>query len=260
MILDRICENKKDELAYRKRVMPLERLHESLALDVPRRDFRLALRLPGISLIAEVKRKSPSRGVMLEQVDPAELAKSYENAGARAVSILTDAEFFNGSFEDLAAVRESISLPCLQKDFLIDEYQLYEARVRGADAILLIVRILSDQQLHDYLELARALGLSVLTETHCADEIERAIKAGAHIIGINNRDLDTLEVDINTTMELRKVVPGGYILVSESGIRTREHVLMLEDGGIDAILVGETLVTSGNPRNKIRELIGHDES
>jgi len=259
MILDRICDNKKDELAYRKRVMPLERLQESLSLETPTRDFRLALRLPGVSLIAEVKRKSPSRGVMLEQVDPAELAKTYEGAGARAVSILTDAEFFNGSFEDLAAVRENISLPCLQKDFLIDEYQLYEARVRGADAILLIVRILSDHQLQDYLELARVLGLSVLTETHSAEEIERALKAGAHIIGINNRDLDTLEVDINTTMELRKLVPGGYVLVSESGIRTPEDVQMLEDGGIDAILVGETLVTSGNPRNKIRELIGNDE-
>jgi indole-3-glycerol phosphate synthase len=148
----------------------------------------------------------------------------------------------------------------LRKDFIIDEYQIYEARAAHADAILLIVRILSDQQLRDYLTLSKELRLGALVETHTADEIDRALTAGAHIVGINNRNLATFEVDLNTTLDLRKRVPGGNVLVSESGIHTREHVRMLEDGGVDAILVGEALVTSNDIQAKIKELLGCDES
>jgi indole-3-glycerol phosphate synthase len=259
MILDKICEHKKQEIERRMAHTPLRRLQETLELHIPTRDFRLALRLPGISLISEIKRSSPSAGMMREDLNAGDLAKMYEGAGARAISVLTDAQFFSGSFDDLAAAKSETSLPCLQKDFIVSEYQIYEARAKHADAILLIVRVLSEQQLRDYLELARSLGLAALVETHAAGEIETAIQCGAHIIGINNRDLDTLAVDINMSMNLRKIVPGGHVLVSESGIKTREHVRMLEDGGIDAILVGETLVTSGNPRRKVKELLCDDK-
>ena len=160
--------------------------------------------------------------------------------------------------DDLTTVHQGVALPCLRKEFIIDEYQIYESRAAQADAILLIVRCLSDAQLKDYLELAEGLGMGVLVETHTAEEIERAINAGAHIIGINNRDLDTFTVDINVSMELKRLVPGGHVLVSESGIHTRDHVVKLEDGGIDAILVGEALVSSSNIAAKMAELLGRD--
>jgi indole-3-glycerol phosphate synthase len=260
MILDTICAHKRLEVDAQKTAVPLRDLDEALSNPSrPLRDFRQALRAPGISLIAEFKRHSPSKGMLMADLDPAEVAGAYEASGARAISVLTDTEFFKGTFDDLFSVRQNVAIPCLQKDFIIDEYQIYEARTRGADAILLIVRILSDQQIVDYLALARALGMCALVETHSAAEIDRAIETGARIIGINNRNLDTFEVDINTTMELRKRVPGGKTLVSESGIFTRDHVRKLEDGGVDAILVGEALVTSRNIRGKIRELMGRDE-
>ncbi len=192
-------------------------------------------------------------------MDPAELAGVYAQGGARAISVLTDARFFKGSLADLGAVHQAVSVPVLRKEFIIDEYQIYEARAAEADAILLIVRILSDEQIKDYLKLSASLGMATLVETHTAEEIERAMKCGAHIIGINNRDLSSFHVDINTSLELKKLVPGGYVLVSESGIFTRDHVRRLEDGGVDAILVGEALVTSGNIGAKIQELLGLSE-
>jgi indole-3-glycerol phosphate synthase len=260
MILDEIVAHKRGEVARAKQEVPLAELQERIERVSPPRDFRTALRLEGISLIAEVKRSSPSRGDMLPGIDAVELAALYEQCGARAVSVLTDEKFFKGTLDDLRNVRQNLKIPCLRKEFVIDEYQIYEARAAQADAILLIVRILSDEQLRDYQALAISLGMQTLVETHTAAEIERAMNMRAHIIGINNRDLDTLKVDVNTTMELKRHVPGGYVLVSESGIYTRDHVKMLEDGGIDAVLVGESLVTSGDVRGKIRELLGHHES
>ena len=257
MILDEMTAHKREELEARKAAHPLDGLRETIE-GLPRpRDFRGALRAEGISLIAEIKRASPSRGMLMEDVDPADLAGVYEASGARAISVLTDEEFFKGSLDDLTTAHQSIALPCLRKDFIIDEYQIYEARAARADAILLIARILSGGQLKDYLDLASSLRMAALVETRGASEIERALDAGAHIIGINNRNLDTFEVDVNTTMEMKKLVPGGNVLVSESGIHTRGHVRMLEDGGIDAILVGEALVTSKNIQEKIHELMGH---
>jgi indole-3-glycerol phosphate synthase len=258
MILDDICRHKRDEVDLRKAVAPLRALQERCVQRPPARDFRCALRKEGISLIAEIKRASPSKGPLMPNLDPVGLAKTYEAAGSRAISVLTDERFFQGSLADLTAVREIVSAPCLRKDFVIDEYQIYEARAADADAILLIARVLSDQQLKDYLELARVLDLAALVETHTADEIERAMAAGVHIIGVNNRNLATFEVDLRTTLELRRLVPGGYVLVSESGIATRDDVRALEDGGVDAILVGEALVTSANVPAKIRELLGRD--
>lgn len=259
MILDEICAHKRIEVDAAKAARPLSALEERIEEARPARDFRLALRKPGISLIAEVKRSSPTRGMMMSGRDPVELAGLYEQAGARAISVLTDSKYFNGSLDDFVAVRRGVAAPCLRKEFIIDAYQIYEARAVDADAILLIVRILSDKQLKDYLELAESLGMAALVETHDEMEIERALKAGAHIIGINNRDLTTFEVDLNTTLRLKKYVSGGHVLVSESGIQTREHVKKLEDGGVDAILVGEALVTSPDIHAKIRELLGLDE-
>jgi indole-3-glycerol phosphate synthase len=260
MILDEIVAHKHEEVAVRKREVPLSELEERMALAAPPRDFRAALRASGISLIAEVKRASPSKGDILPGVDAVDIAAAYEQAGARAISVLTDHRFFKGSLDDLSSVHRAVALPCLRKEFIVDPYQVYESRAAEADAILLIVRILPDELLRDLYQLARALRLAVLVETHSADEIERALKVGAHTIGINNRDLDTLAIDINTTLELRKRVPGGNTLVSESGIHTRDQVRRLEDGGVDAILVGESILTSGNPRAKIRQLLERDES
>lgn len=259
MILDEICANKRIEVEHAKQRVPMPELEERIAQRRKPRDFRAALRQPGISLIAEVKRASPTLGTFMEDVDPAELAGVYKQSGARAISVLTDEKYFKGTLADLVAVHAAVPVPCLRKEFVVDEYQIYEARAADADAILLIVKCLSDGQIKDYLQIAESMGMGVLVETHTAEEIERAIACGAHIIGINNRDLTTFTVDINITLGLKKHVPGGYVLVSESGIHTRDHVRRLEDGGVDAILVGEALVKSGNIAAKIHELLGMAE-
>jgi indole-3-glycerol phosphate synthase len=260
MILDEICAHKRKEVDARKAAVSRQELEERVGEVRPARPFRDALRKEGISLIAEIKRASPSKGDLLKDADALNLAALYEQAGARAISVLTDAKYFKGSLQDLTSVRNSVSVPCLRKDFIVDEYQIWESRAAHADAILLIVRCLSDQQIRDYTETAEGLGMGVLVESHDAHEIERAIASGAHIIGINNRDLATFEVDVQTSLQLKRLVPGGHVLVSESGIHTRAHVRMLEDGGVDAILVGESLVTSNNIAGKIRELLHDDES
>lgn len=259
MVLDQIVTHKKEEVAARKTAVSLQQLEERLERVDPPRDFRAALRKDGISLIAEIKRASPSRGDILPGVDAVGLASVYEHSGARALSVLTDGKFFKGSLDDLVTARQNVRIPCLRKEFIIDAYQIYEARAAQADAILLIVRILSDEQLTEYIELARSLGMYALVETHSEEEIGRAVHARAHIIGINNRDLDTLEVNFETTLRLKHCVPGGHMLVSESGIHTRDQVKRLEGGGVDAILVGESLMMSSDIRAKIRELLGSDQ-
>ncbi len=258
MILDAIVADKRVEVAAAKERRPLAEVQERIEVVDPPRDFRAALRKPGISLIAEIKRASPSKGDMLPGVEAIQLAALYEANEARAISVLTDQKYFKGTLEDLTAVHQQVAIPCLRKEFIIDPYQIYEARAAQADAILLIVRILDDAQLKEYRQLAESLGMGVLVETHTKPEIDRAIESGAHIIGINNRDLDTLEVDVMRSLELKRHVPGGHTLVSESGIYTRRHVKLLEEGGVDAILVGESLLTSGNIQEKIQELLGHD--
>lgn len=260
MVLDEIVANKREEVAAQSARVPLAELEERIALADPPRDLRAALRREGISMIAEIKRASPSRGDILPGVEAVQVAALYEQSGARAISVLTDKKYFKGSLEDLTAVRQNVRIPCMRKEFIIDPYQIYEARAALADAILLIVRILSDTQLSEYLEIARGLGMHALVETHSEPEIERAVAARAHIIGINNRDLDTLEIDFEATMRLKRRVPGGHVLVSESGINTREQVKRLEAGGVEGILVGESLMTSRDIRAKIRELLGLDES
>ena len=260
MILDEICEYKREEVNQAKQAVPQAALEERIQEVRPARDFRAALRTPGISLIAEVKLASPTKGVFLDDTDPVDLGQLYEEAGAHALSVLTDEKYFKGSLSTLSALHGRVQIPCLRKDFILDDYQIYEARAAEADAILLIVRCLDDQQLADYGALARELGMAALVETHNAHEIERALEADAHIIGINNRDLSSFTVDLNLTLELKKLVPGGKVLVSESGIFNREDAKMLENGGVDAILVGEALVTSGDIMSKVKELIGRDPS
>ncbi len=259
MILDEICEQKRGEVDKAKSSVSLSEIEDRIEEADPARDFRSAIRHGGVSLIAEVKRASPSKGVLMEDMDPATLGSVYEHSGAAAISVLTDEQFFKGSLADLVSVRRAVAVPCLRKEFIIDPYQIYESRAAGADAILLIVRILSDVELKEFLHLAGTLGMACLVETHDAAEIERALNADAGIIGINNRDLSTFDVDLDRTLEIKKMVPGGKILVSESGIHTREDVRRLDNGGIDAILVGEALVTSDDIKGKIHELLGRNE-
>jgi indole-3-glycerol phosphate synthase len=208
-----------------------------------------------VALIAECKRRSPGAGAIRPDLDAAELTRGYARAGASALSVLTDSEFFGGSRDDLEAVRRATPLPVLRKDFTIDSLQVLESRAMGADAILLIVRILSDRMLADLNEAARDLGMSVLVEAHDRTEVERAVSIGADLIGINNRDLSTFRTDLDTTLELLDAVPEGVVVVSESGIRGPDDVARLGDAGVDAILVGESLLRAPDPEAAARGLV-----
>jgi indole-3-glycerol phosphate synthase len=222
----------------------------------PLRDFKKAISTPGrITLISEIKFASPSAGTICETCDPVEIGLKYERAGASAISFLTDRLFFNGDIKNLPVVKKAVSIPVLRKDFIIDEIQIREAVAYGADSVLLIARILETAQLKDLMALCRDLGLAALTEVHDKKDIEMAIECGADIIGINNRDLDTFHVDINITSELAEYIPGSCVLVSESGILTREHIRNLKQNKIDAVLVGSALMSSGDIEGKVKELI-----
>ncbi|MBE3582343.1 MAG: indole-3-glycerol phosphate synthase TrpC [Thermoanaerobacteraceae bacterium] len=256
-MLEKILEHKRRETARAREEVPLHRLEKICKRLPATRDFAGALRHGGsINLLAELKKASPSRGVLCEDFDPQRLAGLYTRAGAAALSVLTDEEFFQGHPGYIALVREVTPLPILRKDFVIDEYQIFATRALGADAVLFIVAALEEAPLREYLALASRLHLAALVETHTAGEIEAALKAGARIIGINNRDLHTFKTDIKTTLELRPLIPPGRVVVSESGIRGREDVVSLAQAGVDAILVGEALVTSADVEAKIRELLG----
>jgi indole-3-glycerol phosphate synthase len=252
VILDEILAHKRREVAERKRLRPLPPL--PTALERPR-SFRYALRQPGVAFIAEIKRKSPSGGELRPGASAADLAAMYESAGAAALSVLTDAAYFGGTDDDLVSARHVSGLPALRKDFVVDPYQLYEARALGADAVLLIVRALSDVELGELLDLAHRLGIDALVETHSAHEVSRALQAGAQIIGVNNRDLDTLVTDVALAPRLRALVPPECVFVAESGISQPEQVADLLAAGVDAILIGESLLRSPDPGAKLRALI-----
>ncbi|HEY1355189.1 MAG TPA: indole-3-glycerol phosphate synthase TrpC [Solirubrobacterales bacterium] len=224
------------------------------------RPFSEALVRPGLSVIAEFKRRSPSAGEIAASADLAERVGAYERGGAAALSILTEEGSFGGSLEDLRAAREACELPILRKDFIVDRYQLYEAAVHGADAVLLIVRVLDDGELRSIHDEARELDLDCMVEVHDGAELERALHLDADVIGINNRDLDEGTVDIRTTYELMPDVPAGKTVVAESGISTREELEELERVGVDAVLIGEALMRSGDPEALARELTGVDEN
>ena len=259
MILDKIYSHKLKEVEESKRLIPIESLKESCkVLRLPEKLSEAIMRKGnnGINVIAEVKKASPSAGIIKEDFNHINIAMEYEANGASAISVLTDKEFFMGNLGYLTDIRKTANLPILRKDFIIDPYQIYEARAAGTDAILLIARILSKEEIDMFLSLSHTLGMECLVEIHDGDELEKVLKTEASIVGINNRNLDTLEIDLNTTFQLYTQIPKGRIVVSESGIKTRADVLKLEEAGIDAILIGETLMRSKDIHFKMRELFG----
>ncbi|MGH7406957.1 MAG: indole-3-glycerol phosphate synthase TrpC [Candidatus Methylomirabilales bacterium] len=261
MILERILAAKREAVAAARAARPLRDLRAAADGAPPARDFAGAIsrgrRSPGpVRAIAEVKRASPSAGVLREPFDPAGLAATYAAAGAAALSVLTDGPFFQGAPEHLAAARRATGLPTLRKDFILDPYQVYETRTLGADALLLIVAALEPPMLRDLLSLSREVGLATLTEVHTAPELETALAAGAPILGINNRDLRTFRVDLGVTLDLLPKVPPEIPVVSESGIATRADVARLEAAGVDAVLVGEALLRAPDPGARLRALLG----
>jgi len=257
MILDEIIATKRHEVAARKAARPLADLEKMIAGRPPARDFKAALDADaGCAIIAEVKRRSPSRGLLRADFDPVRIALEYESHGAAAISVLTDETFFGGSDADLSVVGSAVTLPVFRKEFVIDPYQVYETRAIGADALLLIAAILTEGQLREYRELADSLGLAALVEVHDREELGKTLAAGAEIVGINNRDLKTFVTDIRTSMELASLIPKDRIVISESGIRTRREIETLLKAGIRAFLIGETLITAPEIGPKLKELLG----
>ena len=257
MILDKIRAYKLKEVAESKRLVSIESLKERCK-DVPEAvGSSAALKKDNrIKFIAEVKKASPSAGIIREDFNYINIAKEYEAGGASAISVLTDKEFFKGDIRYLSEIKETVNLPVLRKDFIIDPYQIYEARAAGADLVLLIARILTKEQIEIFLSLSHKLGMECLVEVHDNDELEKVLETEAVIIGINNRNLDTFETNLETTLQLCHRIPECKIVVSESGIKTRADVLILEEAGIDAILIGETLMRSRDISQKIKELFG----
>jgi indole-3-glycerol phosphate synthase len=259
MILNEIIAQKKEELAETKHRAPLSEVKAKASDAGPVRSFGKALSRGGaIRLIAEVKKASPSKGVIREDFDPVGIARVYEESGAACISVLTEEKFFQGKLEYLGLIRIAAGLPLLRKDFIVDEYQIYEARAAGADAILLIAACLEKEQMTDYLGVAGRLGLDVLVESHTYRELDRSLLAGATLVGINNRDLTTFVVSLQTTLDLLKDIPDDRTVVSESGIRTRDDVITLEKAGVDAILVGESLMREKDIGRKVKELLGKE--
>ncbi|GAA4905656.1 indole-3-glycerol phosphate synthase TrpC [Streptomonospora salina] len=254
-VLDEIVEGVRADLADRQAAAPLERLQKAAESAPWPRDAAAALRRPGVQVIAEVKRSSPSKGALAAITDPAALARDYADGGAAVVSVLTERRRFGGSLDDLDAVRASVSTAVLRKDFIVSSYQLWEARVHGADAVLLIVAALEQQALVSLVERAHSLGLTPLVEVHTEDEVGRALAAGATVVGINARNLKTLEVDRDTFARLAPLVPADRVRVAESGVRGPHDLLAYAGHGADAVLVGESLVSGGHPRDAVADLV-----
>lgn len=255
MFLEEIARATFQSLPDRKKALPLAELKRQIKELPPPLDLERALKARDFGLIAEIKRASPSKGQLNPHLDAPSLARLYSSAGAAAISVLTEPLFFQGSFADLAAARQAVSLPLLCKDFIVDSYQVYEARAYGADALLLIVALLPPKKLKSLLNLTHNLGMSALVEVHTAEEVARALGAGARLIGINNRNLKDFRVNLKTTLELMPLLPPNIPVVSESGIHSPEDVLLLRRAGVRAILVGEELVTSPDPAARLKELL-----
>ncbi|NWG17381.1 MAG: indole-3-glycerol phosphate synthase TrpC [Chloroflexi bacterium] len=253
-VLDKILARKASDVAAQTSdPAQAARVRQMAVLAAPARDFTKALRQDTVALIAEVKKASPSKGVLIETFDPAALARTYAENGAAAISVLTDEPFFQGSLEHLRLVRAAAAVPVLRKDFIIDEYQVYEGRAAGADAMLLIVMALADSHLRDLHDLITGLGMAALVEVHNEDELARALKIGARLVGVNNRDLKTFDEDITTTQRLAKRVPPEVTLVAESAIRRVEDVRQMGACGAQAVLVGESLVRADNIALRVQE-------
>ncbi|CAB4746260.1 MAG: indole-3-glycerol phosphate synthase TrpC [Actinobacteria bacterium] len=255
-VLDSIIEGVREDLATRRK--PLAQIQEAIDRASAVRDPLPTMLSSNMSLIAEVKRSSPSKGSLATIADPAALAEQYAQAGATMISVLTERRRFGGSLEDLDAVRSRVDIPILRKDFMIDEYQFFEARAHGADVVLLIVAALGKNQLNDYLQLASELGMRSLVEVHTHDELERALEISPEIIGVNSRNLKTLDVDTSAFAELIPRIPNTLVRVAESGISHRKDVDFAQNNGATAILVGEALVRAVDPATAVRELLGLD--
>ncbi len=255
MFLDSIVAGKLDELEQRQKSMPLRELEAAIREKTPPLDLAAALTGDGLRLIAEVKRASPSTGVLCPNLDPVKLANTYVRCGAAAISVLTESRYFQGSPDDLHTIRYQLpNIPLLRKDFILESYQIFESRAWGADTVLLIVSILDDTQLEELLCQSHDLGMRCLVEVHDESELERALTHNAQIIGINNRNLDTMSVDINLTGRLCPLIPAGHVVVSESGIKERGDIQKLKEWGVDAVLIGAALVTADDVAVRIKEL------
>ena len=262
MILDELAEGTRGRIERQKQDYPADKIRadaEKMAaqeMEVQEYDypFEMALSTPGLSIISEVKKASPSKGVIAEDFPYLEIAKEYETSGADAISCLTEPDRFKGSDEYLKVIASEVTIPVLRKDFTVDEYMIYQAKLLGASAVLLIAAILTDKQLRDYLEIADTLGLSCLFEAHDSEEVKRCLAAGARILGVNNRNLKDFSVDINNSIRLRKLVPENVIYVSESGIMNPSDVKILKENGTDAVLIGEMLMRSNDKSGLIKSL------
>jgi indole-3-glycerol phosphate synthase len=259
-VLDQIIEGVQEDLAERKKQVGLNELMVKISEVNPAIDVLPSLQSSKLSVIAEVKRSSPSKGALAKISDPAELALRYQAGGATAVSVLTEGRKFGGSLVDLDAVRSAINIPILRKDFMVDDYQIFESRAHGADIVLLIVAALSDLQLSEFYAIAKSLGMQVLVETHTLEEVERALSLDPEIIGVNARDLTTLKIDLGAFDKLAKAIPAGKIKVAESGISSVAEVISYRKSGAEAILVGEALVKDGDPAQMIQNFINRADT
>ena len=256
-ILEQLADHARQRTEQAKRVLPPEEIRHQ-ALSLPKGDFpfQQALKKPGVSFICECKKASPSKGLIAPNFPYLEIAKEYEAAGADCISVLTEPKWFLGNDEYLKKIAEAVSIPCLRKDFTVDEYQIYQAKVLGASAVLLICSVLTENQMKDYIRICDELGLSALVEVHDEQEVQTAINTGARIIGVNNRNLKDFSVDTDNSRRLRELIPPGVLFVSESGVRTAEDVETLRKIGADAVLIGETLMRASDKRAKLAELRG----
>jgi indole-3-glycerol phosphate synthase len=254
-VLDRILEARRAEVDHRKRVLPETALKYGVKAATPLRNFSAALRRDALNVVAELKPASPSRGVLREPFEPVALAQSLESVGASALSVLTEGEFFGGSLKNLRDARKSVQLPVLRKDFVFDPWQVWETRANDADSFLLIVATLQDELLRDLIALGRELGMEPLVEVHTSSELDRALAAGARILGVNNRDLKTLSVRVENSFELIARIPDDCLAVSESGLRTHDDLLKLRAAGFDAFLIGTHLMLAPDPAAALSALL-----
>jgi indole-3-glycerol phosphate synthase len=256
-ILQTIVDARRKSIEHRQGVLPLAALKIAVEKKAPApRGFANALSKPGINVIAELKRASPSLGVIRQEYDPISLAGSLERAGAAALSVLTEEDFFHGSLSDLKSASRASNIPILRKDFIIDPWQVWETRATGADAFLLIVAVLHDETLGDLIKLGRSLDIEPLVEVHSREELERALSVGARIVGVNNRDLRDFGVHLETSLELIELIPDECVAVSESGLRSHQDLMRLHNAGFDAFLIGEHLMTSRDPGVALKDLLG----
>lgn len=256
-ILEQLADHARQRTEQAKRVLPPEEIrHQALSLPKGDFSFQQALKKPGVSFICECKKASPSKGLIAPNFPYLEIAKEYEAAGADCISVLTEPKWFLGNDEYLKEIAEAVSIPCLRKDFTVDEYQIYQAKVLGASAVLLICSVLTENQMKDYIRICDELGLSALVEVHDEQEVQTALNTGARIIGVNNRNLKDFSVDTDNSRRLRELIPPGVLFVSESGVRTAEDVEILRKIGADAVLIGETLMRASDKRAKLAELRG----